>query len=396
MTSIHVERQANIHGRIEEKQSFTPKQIASVISRRFQELIILPTEKCNFRCTYCYEDFKIGKMSVVTQRALELFVERRAPGLEKLVFSWFGGEPLVAHDVVLRLARFADRICDAQGVQFSGGLTTNGFLLTRSLFEDLLSCKQDFFQITLDGWGKTHDQVRKFADGRGTFDTIWKNLEAMKSVKGHFEVVLRIHVRRDNIEALPVLMRKVAGTFGDDNRFRMDFEHVRDLGGAGGASVKQPVHLKELHEVEKRLRQIYREELRKLNGVVDSIAVDVGAVTEIQEEENLALLKQKMAGESAGSRRASDIALGQPYICYAAKANSLLIRANGRVGKCTVALSDERNDIGHIKPDGSFEIFNEKLKPWMRGLSNLDEEALTCPLKDMHKVRTPQLSTNHG
>lgn len=26
-------------------------------------LIILPTEKCNLRCVYCYEDFKKGKMS---------------------------------------------------------------------------------------------------------------------------------------------------------------------------------------------------------------------------------------------------------------------------------------------------------------------------------------------
>jgi len=27
------------------------------------QLILLPTEQCNFRCTYCYEDFAIGRMS---------------------------------------------------------------------------------------------------------------------------------------------------------------------------------------------------------------------------------------------------------------------------------------------------------------------------------------------
>ena len=47
---------------------FTRRQIAEAISPRIQELILLPTEKCNFRCTYCYEDFELGKMSEETQR----------------------------------------------------------------------------------------------------------------------------------------------------------------------------------------------------------------------------------------------------------------------------------------------------------------------------------------
>jgi hypothetical protein len=49
---------------------FTRRQIAEAISPRIQELILLPTEKCNFRCTYCYEDFDLGKMSEETQRTV--------------------------------------------------------------------------------------------------------------------------------------------------------------------------------------------------------------------------------------------------------------------------------------------------------------------------------------
>jgi len=45
------------------------------------------------------------------------------------------------------------------------------------------------------------------------------------------------------------------------------------------------------------------------------------------------------------------------YICYASKANSLVIRADGRIAKCTVALNDERNHIGDLKPDGSLDNF---------------------------------------
>ena len=49
---------------------FTRCQIAAAISPRIQELILLPTEKCNFRCTYCYEDFELGKMSEETRRTV--------------------------------------------------------------------------------------------------------------------------------------------------------------------------------------------------------------------------------------------------------------------------------------------------------------------------------------
>jgi uncharacterized protein len=64
----------------------TPQQIGAAISPKFQQLILLPTEKCNFRCTYCYEDFSIGKMSQPLQRAIELFLERRFHKLKGSIF----------------------------------------------------------------------------------------------------------------------------------------------------------------------------------------------------------------------------------------------------------------------------------------------------------------------
>jgi uncharacterized protein len=112
---------------------FTTRQIAAAISSRAQELILLPTEKCNFRCEYCYEDFELGKMSESIQLAIERFVERRIDGLDQLTFSWFGGEPLVAKDVVLRLSAYAKKLCDQRSVRFLGGMTTNAYLLERDL-----------------------------------------------------------------------------------------------------------------------------------------------------------------------------------------------------------------------------------------------------------------------
>ncbi|PPU93786.1 hypothetical protein XalbCFBP2523_04890 [Xanthomonas albilineans] len=71
------------------------------------------------------------------------------------------------------------------------------------------------------------------------------------------------------------------------------------------------------------------------------------------------------------------------YICYAAKPNSLMIRANGRIGKCTVALNDDRNDLGKLHADGTIEVANDKLRLWMNGFSDLSEQSLGCPLSSL-------------
>ncbi|MFM6199382.1 MAG: radical SAM domain-containing protein, partial [Dolichospermum sp.] len=68
------------------------------------------------------------------------------------------------------------------------------------------------------------------------------------------------------------------------------------------------------------------------------------------------------------------------YVCYAARPNSLVIRANGKVNKCTVALPDERNDVGTLQPDGQLKLIPGRFAPWVRGIETLDFETLGCPL----------------
>jgi uncharacterized protein len=368
---------------------FTRRQIAAAISPRIQELILLPTEKCNFRCTYCYEDFELGKMSEETQRAIELFIDKRMDGLELLKFSWFGGEPLVAKDVVLRLSRYAKQKCDEHGVKFQGGLTTNAYVLDQDLARELISLNQDFFQITLDGWKEAHDVIRQRADGRGTFDVIWQNLLGLKALDLKFEVCVRIHVRRDNIENLQVLMREFALAFQGDKRFYLDFQHLRDMGGDGGKTIDNPVSFLELKEIEAPLRDSYHKALQSLREKQSDniIPIDVRPSS----SDIPVLVKAENSGESAGSQRASEQVIGEPYICYAGKPNSLLIRSNGRIGKCTVHFDDNRNDLGHLAADGAICIDNKKIMPWMRGLATLDINDAGCPIKNMESVSTQRI-----
>ena len=68
------------------------------------------------------------------------------------------------------------------------------------------------------------------------------------------------------------------------------------------------------------------------------------------------------------------------YVCYASMPNSLLVRANGIVGKCTVALNDPRNVVGRLSPDGRLSMSQDRVKFWIRGLETQERQALACPL----------------
>lgn len=87
-------------------------------------------------------------------------------------------------------------------------------------------------------------------------------------------------------------------------------------------------------------------------------------------------------------------------ICYAAKPNSLLFRADGRIGKCTVALNDPRNDVGVLQKDGTLNFNDRKLQLWFEGFANMDADILGCPLSrlgadDAHSLVKPGKSRNN-
>ncbi|OKH37241.1 hypothetical protein NIES2101_36595 [Calothrix sp. HK-06] len=102
--------------------------------------------------------------------------------------------------------------------------------------------------------------------------------------------------------------------------------------------------------------------------------------SEAQKEEALKLLQSKLFGENGSSQNYS---FPDNPICYASRPNSLIIRANGNVGKCTVALYDERNHIASLQPDGTLKLVTGRLAPWLRGIENLDLASLACPLVNL-------------
>ena len=139
-----------------EIKGISKAQLASSFTDKVQELIILPTEKCNFRCTYCYEDFSVGKMKPHVVSAIKKLILKRSESIKELSISWFGGEPLLAQDICLDILEYASSLCSSKDIYFSSGFTTNGYFLSKELVEKLASYNAASFQVSLDGYGEGH------------------------------------------------------------------------------------------------------------------------------------------------------------------------------------------------------------------------------------------------
>ncbi|MFF0097244.1 radical SAM protein [Streptomyces canus] len=302
-------------------------------------LIILPTEQCNFRCTYCYEDFSVGRMGPETVQGVKRLLDCRMDDLRRLNVSWFGGEPLLGRSVVEDISsHVVESLHRRPGLSFQGDMTTNGYLLDVPTAERLAELAITSYQISLDGPQAVHDTTRVRADGKSSFRRIWGNLLSLRNSSLPLRVLLRIHLTPGNAPFMAGFLAEVRDTFLDDPRFSVGLKPIERLGGANDASME---------------------------------ILPSSARREIQAELE-AVLSASPAFRSSG-----------PEACYAARANSLVIRATGDVGKCTVALTDPSNTIGRLMPDGSLRIDNERLGPWLRGWTSRDWSAVSCPYADM-------------
>ena len=184
-------------------------------------LTICPTMGCNFDCPYCFEDHFAGTMSAEVQDDVVAFAGRmlNASATKNMSVTWFGGEPLLAPEVIESLSGRLMALVDERGGKYSASLITNGYLLTQKIADMLGQCKVKSAQVTIDGLGDVHDATRHLAGGGPTFERITSNL---RSVKLPFCVDVRHNVHEGNkaeMDALDAFVKRLAEESGNDLRY---------------------------------------------------------------------------------------------------------------------------------------------------------------------------------
>ncbi|MDO5732839.1 MAG: radical SAM protein [Eubacteriales bacterium] len=272
-------------------------------------ITILPTEKCNFRCWYCYEDFKCGQMTLDVQDKVKSFVAHLMDQSQSqsLQINWFGGEPLLAPSVIRNLSVYFQGFCKEKQVLYSAQMTTNGYLLDLDCAKEMYGLGVNTFQITLDG--ARHDENRILLNGEGTSEKILKNIQEIANSEMEITVVLRNNISKGQDDR--EFYRRIARLIKDDPRFVLTPFFVGEWGGQQEAVFECLKTEAEMKEYTKTLNALFSE---------------------------------------LGLRNFESEKSTNPLqcICPCCYPNAYVVRSDGKLNRCTLALDEDMNHVGDL------------------------------------------------
>ncbi len=186
----------------------------SPAAKRPHLIVLLPTLDCNCRCRYCFHGdnhLDSAHMSSETaRRAIDLLA-----GPQNIRVSFFGGEPMLAFDLVREAVGYACALAKVRKRRPSFSMTTNAVLINDEKAK-WLGANGFSFIVSVDGTEELHDRARPDADGNGTWARAIRGAEllvthgaqsvALRGTFGPGEVRLL-----ERVQALNALVRRGVG-----------------------------------------------------------------------------------------------------------------------------------------------------------------------------------------
>ena len=311
-------------------------KLQNIISKKMI-LTLMPTEACNFRCPYCYEEHDNVHMTPGMISAIKRFVDKNIEYIDTLNISWFGGEPTLRRDIIKDVSEYVLEVIKKKNkmCMYAGSMTTNGYLLTSERVKEFWGYGIKCYQITLDGFN--HDKTRPLVNGAPTLEVILNNLKEISSLPEEydFSIILRRNILPGDSTEWYNYLNKL---FGNDRRFSLLVRAVSDWGGNNIRDMKILEENEREHLLEEHKEYIKSLQIASANKAIDEVWNPVNEM------------------------------------CYAAYPKSYVFRANGDIEKCTISLGEKTNIIGYIDEKNDVQIDEEINRIWSReGSINCEE-----------------------
>lgn len=171
----------------------------------FFNIVLVPSLQCNFKCPYCCEkDFTCGKQNIKKYfAALKKYAENNFHLHNIVQISMFGGEPMLYINYFLKFLDWVKKDSEKFGYNYFTSIVTNGSLITKKNFSELLKYNLHSLQITIDSDRENHDQMRIFKNNNKSFDLLIDKVNmvaSMSNISTSFKFVLRINLNNTNVD----------------------------------------------------------------------------------------------------------------------------------------------------------------------------------------------------
>lgn len=328
---------------------YMEKKYEEVKHKAFDKhLTIVPTDKCNLGCFYCYEDKSQWKnMSEDTIEKTKEFVRvfLESSPTNKLNLTWFGGEPTLNLSCIEEISAFVKEICAKEGIKLYQYMVSNGTNFNEKVVRRIKQIGVEGLQITIDGFKEDHDSSRPYLASMNIDEMSPVQVEQRRKIEPNFGRFLNIlgqepvqkkekSTYEDIMKGLLILQRNGfevslrcninASNAGNYHRLIEDLESTgltsRDeSGGIITPYVAQIFN----HDGNKELRDMTREEFSEF---------EIG-------------VKNKHCGSTAATANISHF---NGESCMANKKYSFCISQSGKLTKCWHHASNEKYVIGDV------------------------------------------------
>lgn len=166
------------------------------------QFTIAPTLRCPLDCYYCFEERHDG--CIMSDETADKIIDYMLTALKNnincklLHITWFGGEPLLAPNVIYKIGKAMQSYCEQNNIEFTSKMLTSGVLFKEDYFDKLVDEKiLTSVQYTLDGDEETFMNTKK--GKKGMYDTI---LRAINYSAQKIETYVRMNVTKLNQDSL--------------------------------------------------------------------------------------------------------------------------------------------------------------------------------------------------